>query len=110
MQFELTDRDQKILNSYTPEVHLKKLLEEMGELKQASEKYLKTGEDEDLNRFVEEFTDVAIKMRHVYVTIIRRKWKEDLCGEIEDFKLARQVARISLYDESFGSNKGGRNV
>lgn len=110
MRFELTDRDQKILNSYTPEVHLKKLLEEMDELKQVAEKYLEISEDDELNLLVEEFIDVAIKMRHVYVAVIKRKWKEDLCDEIEDFKLARQVARISLGNESFGSNKGGRNV
>lgn len=115
MKFELAKEDKKIVDFYDTEVHLKKLVEELDELKKATDFYLASigpmVEDRAYRAhaqacFFEEFVDVAIKMRHVYEKIIRPNcYAAEMCDCFEQYKLARQMVRMSLKDESFGSTK-----
>ena len=116
MRFDLTEDDLRIVAAYSLEKHIRKLIEEMDELKQAAEIFLQTQrldcyksddyKTQALNNFLEEFVDVAIKMRHVWaVGIDRRLGRQDVCDRFEQYKLARQLMRMSLKDESFGSTK-----
>lgn len=116
MKFEMSNEDQKIIHAYTPREHIKKLVEELDELKRAAGSYLETYRaqcfkspkevDAIKYAFLEEFVDVAIKMRHVYeLEVLRRFGMDAVCDDIERFKLARQCVRIDIKDETYGSNK-----
>lgn len=116
MRFELVKEDKKIVDFYDTKVHLEKLVEELDELKKATDFYFAstTGPIAEVRAykahaqacFLEEFTDVAIKMRHVYEKIIRPNcYAAEMCDRFEKYKLARQLVRMSLKDESFGSTK-----
>lgn len=116
MKFEMSNEDQKIIRAYNTEDHLKKLIEELDELKRATSAYLETlkaychkspGEKDAIKyAFLEEFVDVAIKMRHVYELEVSHRFGMDaICDDIERFKLARQCVRIDIKDETYGTNK-----
>lgn len=113
MRLEIQNEDRKIIDFYGEDAHLAKLVEEMDELKKAIEWYrnaiLKDDKDHKrcaTARFLEEFADVAIKMRHVYEkTISHSSTNSEMCDRFERYKLARQMVRIGLRDESFGSTK-----
>lgn len=116
MKFDLTGDDLKIALAYSLKEHVLKLIEEMDEFKQAAEIFLQTQrldcyksddyKTQALNDFLEEFVDVAIKMRHVWEEGINgRLDRQDVCDRFEQYKLARQLVRMSLKDESFGSTK-----
>lgn len=116
MNFEQTKEDRKIIYAYSPEDHLKKLIEELDELKRAAGAYLETiktychksprEKDAIKYAFLEEFVDVAIKMRHVYELEVSRCFGMGaVCDDIERFKIARQCVRIDIKDETYGSNK-----
>lgn len=116
MRFELTSDDRKIIRAYGPKDHLKKLIEELDELKNATDAYLKifkadcfkSPKEKDAIKyaFLEEFVDVAIKMRHVYALEVGDCFHQiDVCDDIERFKIARQCVRIDIKDETYGSNK-----
>lgn len=115
MRFELAKEDKTIVDFYRTDQHLEKLLEELDELKNAVLFYRRSigemSEDKAYKRsaqacFLEEFVDVAIKMRHVYEKIIRPNCDAaEMCDRFEKYKLARQMVRMGLKDESFGSTK-----
>lgn len=113
MRFEIQTEDRKIVDFYGEDAYLAKLVEEMDELKKAIEWYrnaiLKDDKDHKrcaTARFLEEFADVAIKMRHVFEKSIRPNSKaSEMCDRFETYKLARQMVRMGLRNESFGSNK-----
>lgn len=116
MRFEFGTEDREIIDFYDKNAHLEKLSEELDELKQAISWYRiaisepfkenKTYRKRATARFLEEFADVAIKMRHVYEKIIRpSRTDSEMCNLFEKYKLARQMVRMGLRDESFGPSK-----
>ena len=113
MKFEMSNEDQKIIDFYGEDAHLAKLVEEMDELKKAIEWYRNAIlKDDRAHReratasFLEEFVDVAIKMRHVYEkTISHGSAKSEMCDRFEKYKLARQMVRMGLRNEGYGSSK-----
>ena len=113
MRFEIQNEDRKIIDFYGEDAHLAKLVEEMDELKKAIEWYRNAILKDDkaykrcaTDSFLEEFVDVAIKMRHVYEkTINYSRTNSEMCDRFEKYKLARQLVRMGLRDDGYGSTK-----
>lgn len=113
MKLATTDEERKVVEFYDEETHLLKLVEELDELKRATNLYLiaRTMKGEACKEsatagFIEEFVDVVAVLCHVYEKTIRPDSElTELCNRFEKYKLARQLVRMSLKDESFGSTK-----